>query len=121
METFYLFYYATEHGWNLDDRKKKWSARYVEGVHSFMIFVKDNLGGNYRIRCPCIDCLNSYVWSQDVVLDHLLIKGIDVFYTRWIFHRGKSNYNITANSHSNNQSEVVDDRVPEGSRPGLTS
>ena len=46
METFYLFYYATEHGWNLDDRKKKWSARYVEGVHSFMIFVKDNLGGN---------------------------------------------------------------------------
>ena len=47
--------------------EKKWSARYVEGVHSYMIFVKDNLGANCRIRCPCIDCLNSYVWSQDVL------------------------------------------------------
>ena len=84
----------------------------MEGVHSFMIFVKDNLGANCRIRCPCIDCLNSYAWSQDVVLDHLLIKGIDVFYTHWIFHGEKSNYNIRANNHSNNQSEVVDDRVP---------
>ena len=68
----------------------------MEGVQSFMKFVKDNLGANCRVRCPCIDCLNSYVWSQDVVFDHLLIKGIDGFYTRWIFHGEKSNYNVRA-------------------------
>ena len=56
--------------------------------------------------------MNSYVWSQDVVFDHLLIKGIDGFYTCWIFYREKSNYNIRANDHPNNQSEVVDDGVP---------
>ena len=94
------------------DDKKKWSPRYVEGVHSFMKFVKDNLGANCRVGCPCIDCLNSYVWSQYVVFDHLLIKGIDGFYTRWIFHGEKYNYNIRAKDHPNNQSEVVDDGVP---------
>ena len=94
------------------DDKKKWLPRYLEGVHSFMKFVKDNLDANCRVRCPCIDCLNSYVWSQNVVFDHLLIKGIDGFYTRWIFHGEKSNYNIIAKDHPNNQSEVVDDGVP---------
>ena len=73
----------------------------MEGVQSFMKFVKDNLGANCRVRCPCIDCLNSYVWSQDVVFDHLLIKGIDGFYTRWIFHGEKFNYIVRGNDHSN--------------------
>ena len=84
----------------------------MEGVQSFMKFVKDNLGAKCRVRCPCIDCLNSYVWSQDVVFYHLLIKGIDGFYIRWIFHGEKSNYNVRVKDHSNNQSEVVDDGVP---------
>ena len=114
IKTFFSFLL---HNRNMDKTwmtEKKWSPRYVEGVQSFMKFVKDNLGANCRVRCPCIDYLNSYVWSQDVVFDHLLINGIDGFYTRWIFHGEKSNYNVRAKDHYNNQSEVLDEIEDDG-------
>ena len=61
IKTFFSFLL---HNRNMDKTwmtEKKWLPRYVEGVQSFMKFVKDNLDANCRVRCPCIDCLNSYV------------------------------------------------------------
>ena len=70
---------------------KKFSIEHVQGVESFMKFVKDHLGPECDIRCPCVDCLNVHIHSQDVVASHLLVPGINKFYTRWIYHGECSN------------------------------
>ena len=52
---------------------QKWTEHYVNGVQAFMEFVADHMGKECVIRCPCIDCLNLYIKSQDAVHSHLLI------------------------------------------------
>ncbi|XP_039118420.1 uncharacterized protein LOC120254382 [Dioscorea cayenensis subsp. rotundata] len=71
---------------------RKWSSQYVEGVKSFMKFVEEKLGSHCDIQCPCIDCLNVYKKNQGQVYEHLLLRGIDTFYTIWIHHGEPSNY-----------------------------
>lgn len=38
------------------------------------------LGGFDMIVCPCIDCRNIDRHSGDVVVDHLVTRGMDVAY-----------------------------------------
>ncbi|KAF7152157.1 hypothetical protein RHSIM_Rhsim01G0140400 [Rhododendron simsii] len=45
-----------------------------------------NLGPQPKIRCPCIDCLNSTKLSSVVVKIHLIRKGIDSSYKTWVHH-----------------------------------
>ncbi|KAF2318204.1 hypothetical protein GH714_002917 [Hevea brasiliensis] len=45
------------------------------------------MGLQFDVRCSCVDCLNVSIYSQVVVLDHLLLKGINKFYTRWIHYK----------------------------------
>ena len=55
-----IFFFFLLHNRNMDKTwmtEKKWSPRYVEGVQSFMKFVKDNLGENYRVRFFEFICL----------------------------------------------------------------
>ncbi|CAN1761742.1 hypothetical protein LINPERHAP1_LOCUS8017 [Linum perenne] len=66
--------------------KRRFSVEYVEGVKSFMHFVEGRLGVGVDIHCPCNHCLNVLQNSQDVVLEHLMINGINVGYTTWIYH-----------------------------------
>ncbi|CAN1750149.1 hypothetical protein LINPERHAP1_LOCUS3952 [Linum perenne] len=66
--------------------KRRFSVEYIEGVNSFMRFIQDHLGRNVDIHCPCKSCLNVFQEPQEVVLSHLMINGIDVGYTRWIYH-----------------------------------
>ncbi|CAN1825606.1 hypothetical protein LINPERHAP1_LOCUS31227 [Linum perenne] len=66
--------------------KRRFSVEYIEGVNSFMRFIEDHLGRNVDIHCPCKSCLNVFQEPQEVVLSHLMINGIDVGYTRWIYH-----------------------------------
>ncbi|CAN1764155.1 hypothetical protein LINPERHAP1_LOCUS9154 [Linum perenne] len=51
-----------------------------------MKFVEDHIGANKDIPCPCNHCLNVLHKSQDVVLAHLMINGMDVGYTKWVYH-----------------------------------
>ncbi|CAN1140963.1 hypothetical protein LINPERHAP2_LOCUS12184, partial [Linum perenne] len=66
--------------------KRRFSVEYIEGVKSFMHFVEGNCGVNVDVHCPCNNCLNVLQKSQDVVLEHLMINGINVGYTTWIYH-----------------------------------
>ncbi|KAF7114877.1 hypothetical protein RHSIM_RhsimUnG0071800 [Rhododendron simsii] len=45
-----------------------------------------NSGAQAKIRCPCIDCLNSKTLSSNVVRIHLILKGIDSSYKTWVYH-----------------------------------
>ncbi|CAN1800358.1 hypothetical protein LINPERHAP1_LOCUS22505 [Linum perenne] len=66
--------------------KRRFSVEYIKGVSSFMNFVQDHFGNDVHIHCPCKSCLNVFQESQEVVLSHLMINGIDVGYTRWVYH-----------------------------------
>ncbi|CAN1788986.1 hypothetical protein LINPERHAP1_LOCUS18294 [Linum perenne] len=74
--------------------KRRFSVEYIEGVCSFMHFVQDHLGHDIDIHCPCKSCLNVFHEPQEVVLSHLMINGIDVGYTRWVYHGEQFNTNV---------------------------
>ncbi|CAN1181773.1 hypothetical protein LINPERHAP2_LOCUS35603 [Linum perenne] len=67
-------------------RERRFSPSYNEGVKSFMQFVEDHIGANKEVPCPCNQCLNVLLKTQDVVLAHLMINGMDVGYTKWVYH-----------------------------------
>ena len=71
-------------------REQKFTPKYIDGVRLFMQFVRDQMGPDCKIRCPCSDCCNVRVLSQTDVEDHLHITGIMSSYTRWIYHGEKS-------------------------------
>lgn len=85
---------------------RRFSSVYVQGVESF---VKENMGQECDIKCPCTHCLNSYIESQKEVQDHLLIRGIDTEYTRWIYHGERSNYRVSANEYDNECDDDVNE------------
>ncbi|XP_012827605.1 PREDICTED: uncharacterized protein LOC105948893 isoform X2 [Erythranthe guttata] len=85
---------------------KKFSSEYVQGVRSFMKFVDEHIGQHCDMKCPCTFCLNSYIRSKKEVLDHLLIRGIDVEYTRWIHHGECFDYQV---SHSDSDNDDVNE------------
>ncbi|KAF7114861.1 hypothetical protein RHSIM_RhsimUnG0074200 [Rhododendron simsii] len=66
--------------------KNRWSEQYKQGVESFIEFAMANSGAQAKIRCPCIDCLNSKTLSSEVVRIHLMLKGIDSSYKTWVYH-----------------------------------
>ncbi|KAG8379620.1 hypothetical protein BUALT_Bualt07G0107700 [Buddleja alternifolia] len=43
---------------------RKFSPEYVRGVDTFMNFDMEHLGKECEIKCPCANCLNSYIHSQ---------------------------------------------------------
>ena len=62
-------------------REQKFTLKYIDGVRLFMQFVRDQMGPDCKIRCPCSDCCNVRVLSQIDVEDHLHITGIMSSYT----------------------------------------
>ncbi|CAN1152083.1 hypothetical protein LINPERHAP2_LOCUS18520 [Linum perenne] len=74
--------------------KRRFSVEYIKGVSSFMNFIQDHFGDDVNIHCPCKSCLNVFQESQEVVLSHLMINGIDVGYTsskrNWMLTDGSS-------------------------------
>ncbi|OMO51248.1 hypothetical protein CCACVL1_29911 [Corchorus capsularis] len=75
-------------------KEPKFSESYLSGVQSFMQFVSDNMGSQCTIRCPCRICCNAFLFSQDEVEDHLILKGISESYTNWIYHGEQSEFSI---------------------------
>jgi len=76
-----------DRGWM---HEAKFSKRYVDGVQSFMQLVRSHFDRNSKVRCPCQDYLNVFFQTQEVVYDHLLIKGIMGSYVQWIYHGEQS-------------------------------
>jgi hypothetical protein len=66
------------------------SEPYMDGVVAFIDFAKGNLKmSTNTIPCPCVSCLNHCSLHVDEVHYHLLVKGFDRNYTRWIKHGEK--------------------------------
>lgn len=59
---------------------------YMAGVDGFMNFVRDRFSENDKILCPCNMCLNLKYNPQNLVGNHLLIRGMDPTYHRWVHH-----------------------------------
>ena len=89
----------------------KWSEVYVHGVQSFMKFVRDNMGQDCDVRCPCENCLNLDKRNQKEVLRHLLERGIDRDYIRWIYHGERSEYKIPDSVHDDDRDIEENDEM----------
>ncbi|XP_039138806.1 uncharacterized protein LOC120276140 [Dioscorea cayenensis subsp. rotundata] len=91
--------------------ENKYSQRYASGVSFFMKFVRDNMGVRSKVRCPCLECLNVFIRSQDEVKDHLLLQGMSQSYTKWIYHGEKFNSEAPsiANPRNGNMNNSLDD------------
>lgn len=93
---------------------KKFSDKHVNGVNSFMHFVRQHMGKECDIRCPCENCLNNYIKSQDKVKSHLFHPRIDKDYTRWIYHGEKSDFKIPRSSDNSALKDVdLDNRTTQ--------
>ncbi|KAL3370740.1 hypothetical protein AABB24_007665, partial [Solanum stoloniferum] len=100
------FLLIMDRGWI---REPKFSKRYVEGVQSFMQLVRSHFDRNSKVRCPCQDCLNVFFQTQEIVYDHLLIKGIMGSYMQWIYHGEQSQMrydNEDENEEHDNDDEI---------------
>ncbi|KAL6551327.1 hypothetical protein OROMI_021815 [Orobanche minor] len=78
-----------DHQFNMDTswiRDAKFSKSYVDGVKSFMQFVRTHIGPACDVRCPCKNCLNLRLKDQTTVTHHILENGIDTGYITWLYH-----------------------------------
>ncbi|GLT52919.1 hypothetical protein SLA2020_262280 [Shorea laevis] len=91
------------------------SERYRKGVEDFMIMAVSSVDGRGRTRCPCRKCVNRYFEHIFVVESHLHANGIDLNYTRWIFHGEEDPFSINVTAeHTDNNASVDDiDEVEE--------
>ena len=63
------------------------SEEYENGVEEFIEFARRNAPTkNGKYFCPCVNCLNESRQDIDIIRDHLLCDGINLRYTRWIWH-----------------------------------
>eukprot|EP00268_Persea_americana_P060442 TRINITY_DN7532_c0_g1_i6.p1 TRINITY_DN7532_c0_g1~~TRINITY_DN7532_c0_g1_i6.p1 ORF type:complete len:110 (-),score=10.57 TRINITY_DN7532_c0_g1_i6:197-526(-) len=67
------------------------SFEYLEGVESFIEFIranKDELGDDDWYCCPCVNCRNLIREKKSLgeIQTHLICDGIDKTYTTWIHH-----------------------------------
>ena len=67
-------------------KKSRISREYFEGVKEFLKFASQKANKFGKILCPCIKCVNSAMFTLDVVHDHLQSYGISKGYETWIFH-----------------------------------
>ena len=65
------------------------SPQYVAGIEEFITVAKQSLNSAGLTLCPCFNCANRRLQSIDVIRAHLIRKGIDDSYTRWVYHGEK--------------------------------
>ena len=82
--------------------------RYAEGVKEFISMARNHADGRNRIKCPCRNCTNRYYKHIDDVEDDLFLKGIDLNYTQWIFHRDDPFLQNVHTQHNNQNANVED-------------
>lgn len=81
--------------------KNRLTREYRLGVESFMQFAKQNVDDLNAMSCPCVACGNLRRLKFDQVRAHLLWKGMDKLYTKWIWHG--EGYTKKFSKHENDQ------------------
>ena len=94
------------------------SQQYIDGVNSFLTFAMTVVDRSGKIPCPCIDCLNCYQQSANIVQIHLLHRGIMQDYTKWYYHGESRELNehiddeeMSNNDHLDGIDALVEDRI----------
>jgi len=68
------------------------SLEYEIGAKNFVSGASISLGNHTEMFCPCVDCRNVCHQLIETVLDHLVIRGMDLKYKRnpcWSKHGDK--------------------------------
>ncbi|XP_031102022.1 uncharacterized protein LOC116005929 [Ipomoea triloba] len=93
------------------------SREYDDGVKEFLDFAKRRLpNNNGRFFCPCKKCCNLTKLSANDIYDHLICDGINLSYTKWIWHGGGGEITSTSNTYVENEANEDDeseDRLDE--------
>ena len=58
------------------------------------------------VKCPCIRCVNGLMQTIDVLEAHIIDRGFNPLYTKWIFH---GEVEPEAQVETNNTCEDVDE------------
>ncbi|KAF7152750.1 hypothetical protein RHSIM_Rhsim01G0178900 [Rhododendron simsii] len=83
---------ANEQRVNAQPMDKTWMSKsrssrdYLQGVMDFLQFASLNASNEGTILCPCVQCVNSFMLSLNVVHDHLVSFGISQCYDCWYYH-----------------------------------
>ncbi|KAF9619975.1 hypothetical protein IFM89_010591 [Coptis chinensis] len=73
------------------------SDAYLDGIESFLEFMRDSLGKGTWSSCPCAKCCNVRgMVDPKTIFVHLVRYGFDESYTTWYFH-GESFVNNVGN------------------------
>lgn len=64
----------------------RFSREYIAGVNAFIEFACEHNGENNFIFFPCERCLNISQMGANDVQTHLVLYGIQLSYTKWVFH-----------------------------------
>src|SRR5664279_89797 len=63
----------------------QFSDKQTRGIEDFLEYVRAHCGDK-DVLCPCRECLNVDMRSQQEVHDHLYMYSMSVTYTNWIHH-----------------------------------
>ena len=61
----------------------------MAGIEEFIAVAKESLNSVGLTLCPCFNCANKRLHNIDIIRAHLIRKGIDDLYTRWVYHGEK--------------------------------
>jgi hypothetical protein len=81
----------------------RFGEKYSNGVEQFIRMARGHVDGLNRIKCPCRKCANRYYKPIDKVEDDLFINGIDMYYTKWVFHGEEDPFRV--NEHANHRDD----------------
>ena len=65
------------------------SKEYSQGARCFVEAAKRNIRNVEKLLCPCLDCRNLSRQHDDIIVEHLIIRGMDPKYkssTKWYHH-----------------------------------
>ncbi|XP_058078624.1 3-phosphoinositide-dependent protein kinase 1-like [Magnolia sinica] len=91
----------------LDEGIGRLTVEYMEGVATFLKYVKQNLNGNDWYNYPCAKCCNIRgKMTLETISEHLVCNGIDQTYKIWFLH-GEQHLEIGASTSVDNRNEDV--------------
>ncbi|XP_058077117.1 uncharacterized protein LOC131225557 [Magnolia sinica] len=88
-------------------RAGRLTVEYMEGVVTFLKYVKQNSNGEDWHSCPCAKCCNIRgKMTLETISEHLVFNGIDQTYTTWFLH-GEQRLETSASTFVDNRNEDV--------------
>ena len=97
------------------------SDEYEEGVEQFIDFARRHVpSATKTYLCPCVNCSNGKLLTVNDIRDHLICDGIDLRYTKWIWHGEKiSTTMLEEEEDVNDQIDKMNDMIHDVGMEGF--